>query len=202
MYYLFDQSSVIESSVIDLLVKRITIIQGDVAWYIWDLYIKGEQFPRYWPTLQASLSDTLLVLLGAERGNFFEWMSLHYDYIITYLAGSPPWQIQEGHSVTATPFAEGLIAGGIPGLIVITLVAGVLVGGMYRFIDYSLRNQHNVRAALGSTYFCFYIFGWLNSGGVVQLFHVSIWFGFAVLLGVLNLLRMVRFGASFGSRLP
>jgi hypothetical protein len=46
---------------------------------------------------------------------------------------------------------------------------------MYAFIERALRRGHEARAAVGASYFCFYIFAWLNGGAVVQLVHISAW---------------------------
>jgi oligosaccharide repeat unit polymerase len=195
-FFLFDAETEGAANVATFLFRRITVLQGDVAWYIWGQYVDGVTFPNYWPTLTAAGTDGLLTIFGLSKENFFEWMAHHYDYMLTYLAGSPIDQIRDGHSVTATPFAEGLIAGGIPGVAFFTVVAGALVGGMYRFIARSLRRGDDGRAAIGATYFCFYIFGWLNGGAIVQLFHLSLLIGLGATILTLQLLRRMRGNAT------
>ncbi len=191
-FYLFDAKTEGTADVATFLFRRITVLQGDVAWYIWGQYIDGVAFPNYWPTLTAAGTDSLLTIFGLSKDNFFQWMAHHYDYMLTYLTGAPVYQIREGHSVTATPFAEGLIAGGIPGVFLFALTGGALVGGMYRYIARSLRRGHDGRAALGATYFCFYIFGWLNGGAIVQLFHLSLLIGFGATILIMQILRRLR----------
>lgn len=174
-FFLFDVNFETYAEVHTFLLTRITVIQGDVAWYVWDIYKSGEEFPSYWPTLLAAVGDKVLTLFGLSRSDFFQWTLFHYDLLITYIAGVPLEQIEDGHSITATPFSEGLVAGGVWGVALFSVLGGLLVGRMHAFIQQSLRKGHDGRAAIGTTYFCFYIFAWLNGGAVVQLFHLSVW---------------------------
>ncbi len=188
-FYQFDVDVETYAEVHTFLFTRITVIQGDVSWYIWDKHVEGEPFPNYWPTLLAAFGDKLLTLFDLSRGNFFEWTLYHYDLMITYLAGVPLDQIEEGHSITATPFSEGLVAGGVWGVAFFALLGGLLVGRMHAFIQHSLRRGRDARAAIGATYFCFYIFAWLNGGAVVQLFHISVWVALAATLLAFKAMR-------------
>jgi hypothetical protein len=188
-FWIFDADVEVGADIQTLLLRRITVLQGDVAWHIWNQYSAGEAFPSYWPTLLAGVGDKVLIALGLSRADSYEWMLYHYDWMITYLAGAPLDVIEEGHSITATPFAEGLVAGGLGGLAAVTLIAGVLTGSMYRFLDRSLQKGRGVSAALGATYFCYYILPWLNAGAIVQLFHVSLLIGFGSTLVLLTIMR-------------
>ncbi|RVU43439.1 hypothetical protein [Rubrivivax rivuli] len=174
-FYQYDVDVETYAEVHTFLLTRITVIQGDVSWLVWDKYINDEEFPAYAPTLLAAVGDKVLTLFGLSRGEFYEWMLFHYDLMITYIAGVPLDQIADGHSITATPFSEGLVAGGVGGVAFFALLGGLLVGRMYAFIERSLRQGHEARAAVGASYFCFYIFAWLNGGAVVQLIHISAW---------------------------
>lgn len=191
-FYQFDVAVETYAEVHTFLFTRITVIQGDVSWYIWDKHVAGEAFPNYWPTLLAAFGDKLLTLFDLSRGNFFEWTLYHYDLMVTHLAGVPLDQIEEGHSITATPFSEGLVAGGVLGVAFFALLGGLLVGRMHAFIQCSLRQGRDARAAIGATYFCFYIFAWLNGGAVVQLFHISVWF--ALIATILAFKAMRKLG--------
>ncbi len=171
---LFDADVEVYDDVQSYLLRRVTVLQGDVAWYVWDQYVSNEFFPNYWPTLLAAIGDKSLVLIGFSREDLLVWTMHHYDLMITYIAGVSLEQINDGHSITGTPFSEGLIAGGIVGVAFFAVVAGLLVGRTYNFINKSLIRGNDASVAIGSTYFCFYIFAWLNGGAIVQLFHISI----------------------------
>jgi hypothetical protein len=191
-FFLFDQQVEAGAEVQTFLLRRLTVLQGDVAWHIWDMHTSGEEFPNYWTTLSAGIGDKLLAAFGVSRSDPYEWMLYHYDWMLTYLAGSSFEAIEEGHSVTATPFAEGLVAGGLPGLALFAVLAGVLTGLTYRFINDSMRRGQDVRSALGATYCCYYIIAWLNGGAIVQLFHISLLIGFGMTLVLL--VALIRTG--------
>jgi hypothetical protein len=173
-FYWFDAQVMEDVEVVAFLGTRLTILQGDVAWYVWGLYRDGEALPNYWPTLLAAVGDTVLSGLGVSKTNLTEWMGYHYDWMLTFLSGSSLETIASGHSVTGTPFAEGVIAGGWFGVALFAVIGGLLVGRTYRYLDRAIRAHRNTTAALLSTYFCFHIFSWLNGGAITQLFHVSI----------------------------
>jgi hypothetical protein len=190
---LFDSGIVEAADLQGYLLRRITVLQGDVAWHVWGMYSNGEQFPDYSPTLLAALGDKFLVTLGLSREDHYQWMLFHYDWMLNYLAGiSPDATAESGHSIIGTPFTEGLVAGGVAGLAGFSLLAGILTGGMYRLLDQSLRRGRNLAATLGATFCCYNLIPWLNAGAIVQLFHFSLLISLAttyVLLAV-----MLRFG--------
>jgi hypothetical protein len=173
-FYWFDAELLEEVDVLTFLLTRLTVLQGDVPWHIWGLYSDGEALPNYWPTLLAAIGDTLLSTFFVSKSNLYEWMSFHYDWMITYLSGTPIEYIADGHSVTATPFAEGLIAGGWAGVMLFSVIGGLLIGRTYYYLDRAIKTYRCTTAAILSTYFCFHIFSWLNGGAITQLFHISI----------------------------
>lgn len=172
-FYLFDAALMDDFEVFAFLGSRLTILQGDVSWYVWGLKESGEPLPNYWPTLLAAVGDSILGIF-ISKNNPTEWLDYHYDWILTHLSGSPLEAVVNGHSVTGTPFAEGVIAGGMWGVVFFAVVAGLLVGWFYKAIASTISRGRSTRAALLSTYFCFHIFSWLNGGGITQLFHISV----------------------------
>lgn len=191
-FFLFDAGIEESADAQSFLFRRITVLQGDVSWFMWDQYQSGEVFPNYWPTLLAAFGDKFLGLAGLAREDFYTWTLYHYDLMITYLAGAPLDQIEEGHSITATPFSEGLVAGGMTGVAFFAVFAGLLVGRLHHYIQRSLSRGHDARAAIASTYFCLVVFAWLNGGAVVQLFHISVWFSLAATVLAFKLMRRLE----------
>ncbi len=191
-FQLYDADVEVYADVQTFLLRRLTVLQGDVAWFIWGLYTENEQFPAYAPTLLAAFGDTLLTWFGVSRDDYFNWAMYHYDLMITHLAGASLEQIEGGHSITATPFAEGLVAAGWVGVAVFALIGGALVGLLYRFIERSRTRGREAHAAIAATYFCFHVFGWLNGGAIVQLFHVSLLISLGVTLFALALMRRLE----------
>jgi hypothetical protein len=201
-FFMFDASVEESADAQSFLFRRITVLQGDVSWFMWDQYQSGEVFPNYWPTLFAAFGDKFLDLAGLAREDFYTWTLYHYDLMISYLAGAPLDQIEEGHSITATPFSEGLVAGGVAGVAFFAVFAGLLVGRLHGFIQRSLARGHDARAAIASTYFCFHVFAWLNGGAVVQLFHISVWFSLGATVLAFKLMRRLEHGRTPPLPLP
>lgn len=191
-FYLFDADVEVYTDVQTFLFRRITVLQGDVSWFMWDQYRSREVFPAYWPTLLAAFGDKFLGQFGLSRDDFPTWMLYHYDLMLTYVAGVPLEQIEEGHSITGTPFSEGIVAGGAAGIGFFAVFAGLLVGRLYAFIRRSLAQGNDARAAIGATYFTSYVFAWLNGGAVVQLFHISVWFSIAATVVAFKIMRLLN----------
>ncbi len=196
-FYIFDSTEkIIVADALQLLWARATIIQGDVSWYLWSQWTESGLNYNYWKTLPVFIGDKLWTLFtGVGRENMYEWILSHYGLLLTYAVGYPPLGIMDGHSVTGTPFSEGLIAGGVIGMIGFGLLAGVIVGFTYVRIVTHLSNNREVWASLWSVYFVFAVFPWINAGEIVQLFHISVgvslvlcWF----ILCVLNSCKVVR----------
>lgn len=190
-FFLFDSQLMEDVEVIGFLGSRLTILQGDVSWYVWGLYVNGEELPNYWPTLLAAVGDTVLSTF-VSKVNLSEWMSYHYDWMLTTVSGSSLEAAADGHSVTGTPFAEGVIAGGPWGVAFFAIMAGLLMGGFYRGIGNAILRNRSKSAALMSTYFCFHVFSWLNGGGITQLFHISVAANFVVTLFLLEIMSAPR----------
>lgn len=162
-------------SALQFLVARLTVFQGDVSWYLWGQWIDGASFPGYAVTLSVAIGDQLFTLLsGISRDDGERWILVHYGSLLTYVVGYPIEGIQAGHSVTGTPFSEGLIAMGAPGILVFGVLAGVVSGFLYGRIASAMRRQRAIPLALWSNYSVWCAFAWLNGGEIVQLFHISV----------------------------
>ena len=191
LFFWFDSGMMADAEVFTFLFGRLTVLQGDLSWYLWGLYKAGTELPNYWPTLFAAAGDTVLGVF-ISKSNPVEWMSYHYDWMLTHLSGSSLEAIANGHSVTGTPFAEGVIAGGRFGVGLFAVVGGLLAGGVYRILSRAIHGGRAVTAALVSTYFCFHVFAWLNGGGITQLFHISVIANIAVAYFLLKLMAGPR----------
>lgn len=178
-YLFFDSAGpVTYSNTLVQLWLRLTVMQGDVAWKIWDMHRLGSVFPSYIDTLPAILGDRVASwLTGVDRTTPMAWVLTHFGLLITYLSGYPIDQIMAGHNNTATIFSEGILAGGLPGVFVISAIAGVLTYALYRFIDVCLQRNHLSGAAIAASYFVFGLMSWLLGGGVTAIVHISILVG-------------------------
>ena len=171
----FDAGSFSDGNVLESLWFRSTVLQGDVSWFVWEQFVRGETFPTYAWTLVTFVGDNVFTAVtGIDRSQTLLWSEYHYDYMLNFLAGRPLYESGEGGSIIGTIFSEGLIAGGIPGLIFFSALGGILTGWFFRELSRGIAEGRIVRVALLSTYFCWVLLPWINGGGVVQLFHVAI----------------------------
>lgn len=162
------------SSALEFLVARLTVFQGDVCWYIWDRWRSGEPLPDYARTLLVAMGDQLFSLItGITRADSERWVLSHFGSLLTYTVGYPIEGIEAGHSVTGTPFSEGLIAAGWVGIPLFGFGAGLISGFVFRRIDRALKRSRILSAALWSNYSVWCLFAWLNGGEIVQMFHIS-----------------------------
>lgn len=175
-FRLFDTlEGTIYENVFQFVLARLTVFQGDVSWYIWGLWRSGEGLPDYWVTPLVAIGDRLFSLLsGLTRDSGEEWVLAHYGSLLTYTTGYPIEGIEAGHSVTGTPFSEGLIALGILGVPLFGFAAGLITGAVHKRIDNALATGRPLSASLWSNYAVWCVFAWLNGGEIVQLFHVSV----------------------------
>lgn len=168
---------------------RVTVLQGDVAWLVWDHYTNGTTFPPYAKTLVTIGGDKLFSLVtDIHRSNIVAWAEYHYDFLLNSVAGIPAHITAQGHSITATPFAEGVIAGGLAGMVLFGALAGVIIGFMHRALSNSIQTGRTLRTALLSTYFCWVVFPWLIGGAVHQLVHIAT--GIGIVLACLAILAV------------
>lgn len=166
------------SAILDLLFYRLTVLQGDVAWKIWDLHARGESLPGYLASLPAIFGDRVFTLTtGIDRTMELDWVTTHFGLLTTYLSGYPIHVIMAGHNNTATIFSEGVLIGGLSGVIAISAFAGVLTASLYNFIQVCLQRHRYVEASLASSYFVFALMAWLLGGGITAILHISILVG-------------------------
>lgn len=174
-YSFFDDTSIGNfSSILDSVFYRLTVLQGDVAWKIWGLYQSGEPLPSYVDTLPSILGDRVVgMLTGIDRSDPMSWVLTHFGLMTTYLSGYPVDTIMAGHNNTATIFSEGVLAGGLVGVLVISCFAGLVTYAMYRYLDICLRSRRYLEASITSSFAVFGLMSWLLGGGITALIHVS-----------------------------
>ena len=176
---------------------RLTVLQGDVAWKIWDLHLRGEDLPGYLSQLPAIFGDRVFTLVtGIDRSMQLDWVLTHFGLLTTYLSGYPVNIIMAGHNNTATIFSEGVLLGGLSGVLAISVLAGLLTAALYRFIDVCLSRHRYVEASLASSYFVFALMAWLLGGGITAILHISILVGLVTGYFLLKFIEGRRLDAS------
>ncbi|MCK4445460.1 MAG: hypothetical protein KAW56_00090 [Candidatus Marinimicrobia bacterium] len=185
------------NNAISFLLYRMTVLQGDVPWKVWDMHVNNKGLFPYTPTLLAVIGDKMLnVFTGiSRRESFSKFASFHYATMLTHDVGYPLYALQSGYTnVSGSIFSEGLIAGGLVGVIILSIFAGIFAGINYKLIKHSIKNNNIVVASIASTYFCFGVFSWLNSGGIVTLFHIATILQFVIAFVLIKLVISITKG--------
>lgn len=184
-FYLFDTKTDEAAGGLAFLLTRMTTLQGDVSWLLWGQHSEGASFPPYLQTLLVFVGDTAFSsLTGITRDMPDLWADYHFDILLGLLAGLPLSVVDEGHSIVGTPFADGLVLGGVPGVLAMALFSGLLCGVLCNMIEHSLRRGQAFRCALLATYFGIHVTTFLRSGAAVQLIHVATVVGLLLALGL------------------
>jgi oligosaccharide repeat unit polymerase len=189
--YAFFAGSPTVGDALESLVYRLFVLQGDVAWWVWDLHREGEPLPAYTPTLLPMIGDRIFSLVtGITRDQQLEWVMSHFGLMITHLSGYSTEAIFfGGHANTATVFSEGIIAGGLFGVLLFAILAGLMVNLLYNFIDNRLEANDFAWASAAASYAVVGVMAWLLSGGIQVIIHISIP---VLLLGTYVILHLIR----------
>jgi hypothetical protein len=172
--YIFFANSPSIGVAVEQMTDRLFVLQGDVAWHMWTRYVDGGPFPSYADTLLPVAGDRIFSFLtGITAADQREWIMSHFGSMMTSLSGFSDEAIMGGHSNTGTVFSEGLIAGGIVGVLIFAVFAGALVNWLYNFIDNKLKMNDFVSAAVAAAYFVNAVMAWLLSGGIQAVVHIS-----------------------------
>lgn len=157
-----------------------TVLQGDVSWKIWDLHVNGESLLSYVVSLPGVFGDRMFTpASGIDRSDSLAWVPTHFGLLTTHLSGYPIQSTITGHNNTATIFSEDVLMGGLGGVLVISVVAGLLTTVLYCFMEACLLKHRYAEAALAASYFVFGLMAWLLGDGITAILHVSILVGLA-----------------------
>jgi hypothetical protein len=200
-YWLFDSTNIdFEfSRALIFMFERLTVMQGDVPWKIWDLYSSDFAFPDYKNTLLPVLGDRVFsAFTGITIEQPYEWIMAHFGLMLTYLTGYPIAGIIAGHNITGTPFSEGLIAAGFVGMILFSLISGFAVGLVYLVLDHVIRAGSDKVAAAIACYSVMAVIAWVLGGGILSMVHISVIFGVLTTIAFLHMLELaVKFKYRF-----
>ncbi len=186
--YRWDEASGV-TGLAEAIFYRAFVLHGDVPWRIWNLWLGGYHFPSYADTLPVVFGDRIYTFFtGITRAEADLWVDSHFGLMITKLSGyEAEYILSAGHTNVANVFSEGLIAGGIPGIIFFGLIAGFVVRLLHQFIENRLAIKDYGTAAIGACYWVYFVMPWLIGGGITSIAHISVIFGSAT---TLMLLRM------------
>ncbi|PCI02497.1 MAG: hypothetical protein COB78_13350 [Hyphomicrobiales bacterium] len=169
----------LKNGVLDQLIYRVFVLQGELPWKIWGEYVLGNELPSYAVTLKSLLGGRLGGLLFGAGSQMPEAIvATNFGMMTTHFAGYPIEGVLAGNNATATAFSEGVIAGGILGVILVSILAGIVIYSVYRALDFSIANKYNIYSSVLSVYSIFGVMSWLIGGGISTLIHISVVFGF------------------------
>lgn len=159
---------------------RLTVVQGNSVWRIWDLYELQVPMPNYWKTFSSVFGDKVLAIGGITRAETQDFIETHYSAATTDLIRKSAGNEKFDYNVTVTAFTDGVLIGGMPGVIFIGLLAGYFTRLIRRKILFYLFTQNFIALSLISVFFTSYFRSWLNSGGVTSLIHISLFVGIGI----------------------
>lgn len=181
-----------KNGLIEQLTYRIFVLQGELPWKIWGEYVQGHDMPSYFETVKSLLGGRLgRLLFGITPQTPEQIVASNFGMLTTHFAGYPIDGVLAGHNSTATAFSEGVIAGGIAGVVVFSVFAGVVIYVVYQAIDVSLRDKNYILASVFAVYSIFGVMSWLIGGGISTLLHISVIFGFLTSIGMLAVVQFV-----------
>lgn len=170
---LFDQHEDIQL-VFEALLYRLTVLQGDLAWYTWESVSRGYETPPYLRTFLPMLGDGLLRrITGANpEENYAEWASYYFGPSMTLFGGYPVEGVQAGVTNQATMFAESLVVGGLHCYVVVSGFFGAVVGGVASKLKSAINCGDYQLSATLATFYSFAILSWSLGNGFSSLFYL------------------------------
>lgn len=177
------------TNVLNAIFLRLTVIQGDMVWHMWNLHNQNVlPLDNYLITLLSAIGDKLLNLFSTFSEQ--EWIYYHYHLIITYFSGYDDAGISTGHSVTANIFGESISIAKYPINNLFAIFSGIIVGFNIKLLKLFYVNNYPILLSLTVVFFISYVYPWLNAGGIVTLIHISSLF--AIFTGLLLLKIIYR----------
>ncbi|UTC44448.1 hypothetical protein [Treponema sp. OMZ 857] len=191
----FTYSNSANSSLIAVL-YRLSVLQGDIPWKIWDIYVTDSHntFFDYGKTYISIIPDSILGLFGINIHDYARYVQYHYSLQLTYLFGRTiPSNVQEigAHNVTGTWFSEAVIAGGWYGIVLLSVFLGFLARFIRIRIDRYVR-YGNISKLVIAVLWCYSVlFPVISSGGCSAFFLISTMVKFGALYFYVLLLRFL-----------
>jgi oligosaccharide repeat unit polymerase len=159
---------------IDFVLLRLTVMQAEVPWQIWNLHLSHALNIDYLKTLEVFVGDKIFgIVTGLSKADTMQYISYHYGQILTYTVYPHVENIMAGHNVTGTFFSEAVIALGDVGLIVFPIFAGILVGIIYNSVVSAIKYHNSTAVAMLLTFYYSVVYSWMSSGGLISLIHIS-----------------------------
>lgn len=155
-------------------VYRATAVTMRTAKVFWDDHRDGIGPVAYSKTLLNALGDqNVTMLTGIPAGSEqYVQFSLAQQMTLFEFPGEAEKAYSGAFNVTGTVWGEGILAFGVPGYLVFSLVAGVLAAAIYSLWTVAIgRGAHPLAATL-ATFYALPFLGWMNNGVLSTVVHV------------------------------
>ncbi|MFT6904713.1 MAG: hypothetical protein ACJAS1_001367 [Oleiphilaceae bacterium] len=164
--FLFSKVEIDLIQAVTLILERATVLQGDVAWYLWGLSEdKLEQFSLF-ETTTGFLGGT--ILSSVVEGEIFT--VYNYGPALTEFIGR---DTSSGFSVVGSSFLNAFLMFGKDFYFIYSFMSGIVVSFFYFIMKASFLSRNYILAALIASYNVFFVFSWIGGGDFAKLFHVS-----------------------------
>jgi len=190
---------------LDGAVTRASVGTANSAWRVWDIEMTAPaMIPPYLPTLRSALGWRLLSLFGVDPAAPLDvGRPGDYSTLATLLAKNFSQGVDATSNVTTTVFGEGVVAFGARGFLLMSLLAGTIVGMVRALFEFGRQQYRPLVALLAANYFTTSLFAWLNSGGIATLFVVPYVINYVITYCVMRtLLRQSGIPLALGRRVP
>lgn len=161
------------SEAIDYIKFRTFALTAESAWKIWDLYLNNLLVFNY-PITLANIfgSGGIEYLFGVGKFDSDAYMYNFAKQITVLLYPQYKDLVNLGlWNITPSAYVEGLVIGGLFGVILVGVFAGFIVSKIKALISKSIYNFQYAKASALIVYFVYGFMPWFQSGGVTTLIH-------------------------------
>lgn len=189
--YLFDRDNPYKFSLLEFIFLRMTVIEGDTFWKVYDLVKNNEVVPmglNYFTYLIESLGSKFYSLFFSKSPD--ETIQYKFSAYLTYLVSGDIYQATSGeHNLTGTVASEGLLFLGFPGMLLFSIFSGIITGFNIKLIKIFYHSNKPKLLVITAVCFVFLTWSWLKGGGIVTILHISNFIGIILTYILLILLE-------------
>ncbi|AUD61025.1 hypothetical protein AYJ58_16795 [Shewanella sp. Pdp11] len=172
--YIFKDENTDILGVLEFVFERATIIQGDVAWYVWNSTEKAIKNFELFKTLYPAIGESNFALLtGVTQSNYDVWVDYHFAQSLTRFVGYDNNALQYGFTVTGNVFSTAVFALGKQFFWIYSFFVGSVSAIVYKIFIELLNKKYYKLASVIASFMAFSVIGWINSGEIIKLFHIS-----------------------------
>lgn len=167
----FEQNNSYGLTAFEYILMRVTVTTSDISWYLWSLSETDLSTFQTFKTIIGSLGRTPLSFFGVGSDDYL--LIYNFTSQLTVFIGRSVDEILQGFSVTANLFGGALVTVGKQYYFIYSFISGFMIYCIYQYAC-NLRDIGKLKlASIVFTYIVFFVMGWINSGDIARLFHIS-----------------------------